>query len=166
MSKKQRKAVLSFAAAEVIRGYFHIGEHCAANRCEQIAALGGQFRGRKIRVLHVIPIVTAHASQQSVRVGAEDWWRAISALHSCGLTLVGSAHTHPNMGIFMSAADLDAHGKLFRDGVSIVVNPQSGDAAGFGADGGAISLSVAKTHSGAKATGKGKHRLFANGKGA
>jgi proteasome lid subunit RPN8/RPN11 len=159
MSKKKRVAILSLAAEAVIRGYFHVGEHCAANECEQIVALGGQFRGRKIKIMHVIPIVTAHATRQSVRVGAEDWWRAISALNRCGLTLVGSAHTHPNMGVFMSAADLEAHGKLFRDGVSIVVNPQSGDAAGFGADGGRITLSAAKTRSDAKAIKK--QRLIA-----
>ncbi|NCB32078.1 MAG: hypothetical protein EOM66_11815 [Clostridia bacterium] len=47
----------------------------------------------------------------------------------------------------MSSADIEAHGKLFRDGVSIVVNPQSGDFAGFGADGGRISLSEAKASS-------------------
>ena len=145
MSKKRRVAVLSLAAAMVIRGYFHIGEDCAENQCEQIAALGGRFCGRKIEILHVIPIASARASRQSVRVGAEDWWRAISALNGCGLSLVGSAHTHPNMGVFMSLADLETHAKLFRRGVSIVVNPQSGDAAGFSADGGRISLSLTKT---------------------
>ncbi len=144
MSKNKRVVVLSFAAVAVIRGYFHVGENCEVNQCEQIVALGGRFRKRKIKVTHVIPIITAHASKQSIRVGAEDWWHVISALNSCGLTLVGSAHTHPNMGVFMSAADSETHGKLFRDGVSIVVNPQSGDIAGFGKDGVKISLSVAK----------------------
>ena len=160
MSKKKRVVVLSFAAAEVIRGYFHIGENCEVNQCEQIVALGGQFRGRKIKVLHVIPIVTTNATRQSVHVGAEDWWRAVSTLNSYGLTLVGSAHTHPNMGVFMSSADLEAHGKLFRDGVSIVVNPQSGDFAGFGADGRRISLSEAKASFESKKTKK--HRMLSH----
>lgn len=75
------------------------------------------------------------------------------------LTLVGSAHTHPNMGVFMSAAEIETHGKLFQDGVSIVVNPQAGDAAGFGADGGQIAVSVAKNHCDAKAFKK--RRWFA-----
>lgn len=160
MSKKKREVVLSFAAAEVIRGYFHIGENCEVNQREQIVALGGQFRGQKIKVMHVIPIVTAQATQQSVRVGAEDWWRAVTTLDSYGLTLVGSAHTHPNMGVFMSGADMETHEKLFRDGVSIVVNPQSGNFAGFGADGKRISLSEAKANSDARKMKK--HRSFSH----
>jgi hypothetical protein len=102
---------------------------------ERLCALGGVIAGKWIDVRLALPLLGTEASGVHVKIGATEWFYAIQTFTACGLTLVGSAHTHPGMRCFLSGPDRDTHATMFPKGTSIVVSPGRREIAAFLADG-------------------------------
>ncbi len=126
----------------LIKSYFGWGFSGAWNEREQICALGGEIRGRRIIVKAALPLLCSASSASHVKVTGEIWMLAIWMLSDMRMELIGSIHSHPNeLGAnFLSYADIETHRLMFPGGVSAVINPQKKLLGAFNRDGGKISI--------------------------
>ena len=119
-------------AAELLMAYFGWGRTGVFNAREQACALGGRMTKNAAVVEVVLPMLADGASLAHVKVKAETWLSAVWTLEDMGMKLIGGAHSHPGaLPVFMSAEDRHSHRIMYPRGVSVVINPQRKEIAGY-----------------------------------
>jgi proteasome lid subunit RPN8/RPN11 len=102
------------------RGGFLIGKHRPGLR-------------DRIEVEQYLPAARARGTATRLQIPPDDFFAAHSALDG-GLTLVGWAHSHPGLGVFLSQYDEFLWSSFLgeRHQIAIVIDPVTADGAVFG----------------------------------
>jgi len=141
--KKRKRCVFTPYAAELLKAYFGWGLTGVFNAHEQACALGGRMTKNAAVIEAVLPMLADGASRAHVKVKAETWLSAVWTLEDMGMKLIGGAHSHPGaLPVFMSSEDKTAHARMYPRGVSVVLNPQRKEIAGYDKNQNAVEIKM------------------------
>jgi proteasome lid subunit RPN8/RPN11 len=111
--------------------------NCAASSTGEVGGvlIGSAGRDKCVQICDFIEAEDTLSSPRGVTFTRKAWkgMRRMARKHR-GTNVVGWYHSHPSLGVFLSAADLRLHRAFFgkRYQVAMVIDPKSNECAVFG----------------------------------
>lgn len=110
---------------------------CAARSADEVGGvlIGSVERDKCVKISGFAEAENVRSSPRGVTFTGKAWknMRRAARKHR-GAKIVGWYHSHPSLGVFLSAADLRLHGIFFnkKHQVALVIDPKSNECAVFG----------------------------------
>ena len=110
---------------------------CAARSTGEVGGMliGSVGKDKCVKITEFIEAKNAPSSPRGVTFTRRAWKGMRRAAKKCkGAKAVGWYHSHPSLGVFLSAADLRLHRIFFnkKHQVALVIDPKSNECAIFG----------------------------------